>query len=204
MVDNVVNEIKGELKDFAKSMTVFEKSFDGMVDEVDKLDDNLNIVFKEVKDIGDTVDKKFLSAIKKFFNQMVKNVLDPKVFASLMVKFFKIIWAVMKKVFNLLYNKYPEFRYIIFAALIFMSLPLLALVSSQVSIMQLFLPASVILVILITFTVLIYLNIWNIWTFLFNFVIKTLIKIDWEEITKDVIKELGDLIEEVMNKLIKV
>ena len=203
MVDNVINEIKDEVKSLTNSMNVFEKSFNGMVDEVENLDSNLNEVFSEVKDFSGTIDEKFVTTIKKFFNQLIGKILDPDTFASVLMKFFKIIWSMMKKIFNLLYKKYPEFRLLVLGGLIFITLPFLGLISSQITVMQLFLPASVILIFFIVVTVLLYFNIWSVWMFIINYIVNTIAKVDWKDITKDIINELGDLIKEIIQKMVK-
>lgn len=200
-IGDLINSVEDNIKDLRIKLSTFDNKFSDLIDEVEDLDNNIEDFFKGIKNFNETLLKKIYKILKSIFKTMLKKIGSPSIFARLLFTFFSLIWRSIKIIYKYVYKKHPEVRKIIFILGFIMSLPLLSIISVKISVLQLFLPPKIILIILVGSLSLLYFFLWDVFTFIFTFIINTLIKIDWENIFKEVGKDIVKLFEDFIDSL---
>lgn len=203
-IDDIKKKIKDSISSLRKEIKNFDKGIDGMVDKIQDLGGNIEDFLKGKDDFSKDLDEKILKIIKKVFKEIFKKVSDPKTLGKMLYELFKLLWKLIVKLFNHLYKKYSDFRKIIYIVGFFMILPLMSIISMKVSFLEIFLPKILMMPLIGGILIFIYFFFMDILKFIFNYIIKKITSIEWEDVFEDIAKELGSVFSNFFKSLVNI
>lgn len=203
-VGDLVKEIKNTTSDILNNINNLEKSFDNFTSSIETFDDELTNFFNDVGNMGDKLLDKFVEINKRFFNMVIDKVFNPKNFVVLIKSIFTIIWKTMKKVYNIVTKRYPEINYLIYGGLVIATMPFMSFFTTQMVFMNMFMSPLIVIGIYLSLFFAIYLNFWKILWWLINYIVNTLMKLDWDDIIISIAKEFADIFKDLFNEITKI
>lgn len=202
-IKNEIDKIESLSGDLRKELNEFGDNMEEIVDVLENLDDDIDKLLEKIGDSEEMIFSFIKKGLKKVVNYILKNIEDADFIIKFLKGVFKIIYDIVSTVWNYIYKKYPEVRTILFIAGFFASLPLLALVMMKLSILEMFIPKQILIIVLLVVILLLYFFIWDILKWFFNFIWKTIARIDWEDVIKDSANEIKDIFLDIIKKIIK-